>query len=179
MDIDKVYSSFHRVAPQLRTVGEIRENVDKITEALSKSGDVTSLGFDPDKPLVDQVEAALCASDAEARLQACINATQNREGVNPTSATTSRDEADSPNPKAPPNTEGTGEQGGGWSWGSIGRWTIFGVSLYQLLGIFRSEKNWFKVILGAIGAAVTAFWGKIRGTFGGNSGSQVEAPATK
>ncbi|MBI3308634.1 MAG: hypothetical protein HYZ79_04610 [Candidatus Melainabacteria bacterium] len=63
-------------------------------------------------------------------------------------------------------------QGQGSLWKSIGRWSIFGISLYSLLGIFRSEKNWFGIILGALGTGLTAFWSKIKGATGAEGAQQ-------
>lgn len=177
MDINKVIGSLHQIAPQLRTVSELQAKADDLTKILSESGDVTGLGFDSNTPLIDQVNAALCTSYAQARLEACIAASKKNPDEVPPPVGSAGGEGDQTQPQTPPNTEGSGEQRG-WSWGSIGRWTIFGVSLYQLLGIFRSEKNWFKVILGAIGTAVTAFWNKIKGAFGGASAPQAQAEAT-
>ena len=82
-------------------------------------------------------------------------------------------------PASTSSPEKEDEQGQGSLWKSIGRWSIFGVSLYSLLGIFRSEKNWFGIILGAIGTGLTAFWGKIKGAASTESTEQKPQPAAE
>ncbi|MBI1857556.1 MAG: hypothetical protein HYR97_00330, partial [Candidatus Melainabacteria bacterium] len=83
---------------------------------------------------------------------------------------TASDPASDPASTSPPEKEDG--QGQGSLWKSIGRWSIFGISLYSLLGIFRSEKNWFGIILGALGTGLTAFWSKIKGATGAEGAQQ-------